>query len=73
MPLTEAALNEALKSVVDPNTGVDFVSGRQIRSVVIEGRSIRFDVDLAYPARSQHEALRQALIAAVRALSLIHI
>jgi ATP-binding protein involved in chromosome partitioning len=68
MPLTEAAVSEALKSVIDPNTGKDFVSTRQLRNLKVEGGDVAFDVELGYPAKSQIPALRKALIAAVRTL-----
>ena len=64
--LTESALLEALKSVVDPNTGRDFVSTRQLRNLKVEGGDVSFDVELGYPAKSQMPVLRKALIAAVR-------
>jgi ATP-binding protein involved in chromosome partitioning len=66
MPVTESALLESLKSVVDPNTGKDFVSGRQVRNVSVEGGSVSLEVELGYPARSQHAALRQKLVEAAR-------
>ncbi|MFO1325877.1 MAG: iron-sulfur cluster carrier protein ApbC [Rubrivivax sp.] len=64
--VTEAALHEALKSVIDPHTGRDYVSGRQIRNLRIDGHDVSFDVELGYPARSQVPALRKSLIAAAR-------
>lgn len=63
---TETALLEALKSVVDPNTGRDFVSTKQLKALRVDGGDVSFEVQLGYPARSQHAALRQALIAAAR-------
>jgi ATP-binding protein involved in chromosome partitioning len=66
MPPTEAALLDALKTVVDPNTGKDFVSTRQLKNLRIDGASVAFDVELGYPAKSQIDGLRQALIAAAR-------
>jgi ATP-binding protein involved in chromosome partitioning len=68
MSLTEAAVTEALKSVVDPNTGRDFVSTKQLRNLKVEAGDVSFDVELGYPAKSQIPALRKALIAAVRTL-----
>ena len=68
MAVTEAALLDALKAVIDPNTGRDFVSTKQLRNLKIEGGDIAFDVELGYPAKSQIAALRKALIAAVRSL-----
>ncbi|HNT38648.1 MAG TPA: iron-sulfur cluster carrier protein ApbC [Rubrivivax sp.] len=66
--VTEAALTEALRSVRDPQTGVDYVSSRQIENLRIEGDDVAFDVVLGYPARSQHPALRKALVAAARSV-----
>jgi ATP-binding protein involved in chromosome partitioning len=68
MSLTEATITEALKGVIDPNTGKDFVSTRQLRNLKVEGGDVAFDVELGYPAKSQIPALRKALIAAVRTL-----
>ena len=64
--VTEAALIEAIKTVVDPHTGRDFVSGKQVKNLRIEGADVAFDVELGYPAKSQIPTLRKALIAAAR-------
>ena len=69
MPVpTEAALLDALKTVIDPNTGTDFVSTRQLKNLRVEGADVAFDVELGYPARSQLAGLRKALIAAARSV-----
>lgn len=68
MSLTEASVTEAIKSVVDPNTGKDFVSTRQLKNLKVEGGDVSFDVELGYPAKSQVAGLRRALIGAVRTL-----
>ena len=59
----------ALQTVVDPNTGKDFVSTRQLRNLSVEGGNVSFDVELGYPAKSQIPALRQALIAAAKGVA----
>jgi len=66
--VTDTALLEQLKTVIDPNTGKDFVSTRQLKNLKIDGASVSFDVELGYPAKSQIDALRSALIAAARAV-----
>ena len=68
MAVTEIALLDALKTVVDPNTGRDFVSTKQLKNLKVEGGDVAFDIELGYPAKSQIPALRKALIAAVRTL-----
>jgi ATP-binding protein involved in chromosome partitioning len=68
MNLTESTVLEALKPVADPNTGKDFVSGKQIKNLAVEGSSVSFDLELGYPAKSQHGQIRQLLVEAVRKL-----
>ncbi len=63
---TESALLEALKTVVDPNTGKDFVGSRAIKNLRVEDGDVSLQLEMGYPARSQHAALRKALIAAAR-------
>jgi ATP-binding protein involved in chromosome partitioning len=67
MPVTEAALLDALKTVVDADTGRVFVAGKQIRQLRIgsEG-AVAFEVELPYPARSSWPAWRDALASAAR-------
>jgi ATP-binding protein involved in chromosome partitioning len=67
--LSESALLDALKTVIDPHTGKDFVSTKALKSLRIEGGDVAFLVELGYPARSQHPALRKSLIAAARGVA----
>ena len=67
--LTESALLDALKTVVDPHTGKDFVSTRALKNLRLEGGDVAFQVELGYPAKSQHPALRKAFIAAARSVA----
>ena len=67
-PLTEAALLEALKTVIDPNTEQDFVGSRALKNLRIDGGDVAFSIVLGYPGKSQHAALRKALIAAARSV-----
>ncbi len=66
MSLSDQALLQALQTVIDPNTGRDLVSGKQVRNLRVEGDDVSFDVELGYPAKSQVASLRKALIAAAR-------
>ena len=53
MALTEQAVSDALKTVVDPNTGTDFVATRQLKNLRVDGGDVSFDVELGYPAKSR--------------------
>ena len=68
MALNEQALMQALQTVVDPNTGKDFVSTKSIRGLSIDGADVSFELVLGYPAKSQHASWRQALIQAARSV-----
>ena len=68
MSLNQETVIEAIKTVIDPNTGKDLVSGRCIRNLVVAAADVRFEVELGYPARSQHEPMRRLLTAALEKL-----
>jgi ATP-binding protein involved in chromosome partitioning len=68
MAVTVQALTDALKNVTDPNTGVDFVSGKALKNLEVTGNDVAFDIELGYPAKSQIAALRKALVAAAKAV-----
>ena len=63
------ALLQALQTVVDPNTGRDFVSTKALKNLQINDGDVSFDVELGYPAKSQIAGLRKALIAAARTVA----
>ena len=69
MTVTQQQVMDALKSVVDPNTGHDFVSSKSIRNLAITDGDVAFDVDLGYPAKSQIPGFRSALIAAAKGVA----
>ncbi len=69
MAATEQQVMDALKGVVDPNTGRDFVTTRALRNLTLSGGDVAFDVELGYPAKSQIAGLRKALVAAARSVA----
>jgi ATP-binding protein involved in chromosome partitioning len=66
MALSPQSITEALAAVVDPLTGKDFVSTRQLKNLRVDGADVSFDVELGYPAQSRIPALRSRLIEAAR-------
>ncbi len=69
MALTEQALMAALQTVLDPNTGKDFVSTKALKNLHIQGDDVSFDVVLGYPAKSQIADMRKGLIAAAKSVA----
>jgi len=62
MTITEQTIQAALKAVVDPNTGKDFVTSRSAKNIRVSGSDVALDVELGYPAQSQIDSLRAAII-----------
>jgi ATP-binding protein involved in chromosome partitioning len=68
MTITESALLAALQTVNDPLAGKDVVGGRQVKNLRIQGSDVSFELELGYPAKSLHAALRESLQQAARTL-----
>ncbi|MDI6750969.1 MAG: iron-sulfur cluster carrier protein ApbC [Rhodocyclaceae bacterium] len=66
MSLSVEAIQEALKSVIDPNTGKDLVSTRSAKNIKIDGNDVSLDVELGYPAKSQIDPIRKMVIDAIK-------
>jgi ATP-binding protein involved in chromosome partitioning len=67
MSLSEAQVQDALRKLVDPNTGKDFVAGRAARNIKAAGGEVSLDIELGYPGRSQHEPIRRQVAQALKA------
>jgi ATP-binding protein involved in chromosome partitioning len=52
MALTELTIQNALKTLFDPNTGKDFISSKAAKNIQINGNNISVDIVLGYPAKS---------------------
>jgi ATP-binding protein involved in chromosome partitioning len=64
--VTEAALQAALATVVDPATGQPLVQPKALKHLRITGGDVAFELEIGYPARSRHAEMREALAAAAR-------
>ncbi|MBU0752517.1 MAG: iron-sulfur cluster carrier protein ApbC [Gammaproteobacteria bacterium] len=67
MSLTEAQVQSVLSGVIDPNTGKDYLSNKAVKNLKIDGASVSLDIELGYPAKSQHGAIKQAVADALKA------
>lgn len=67
MALSEAQVHSALKALVDPNTGKDFIATRAARNIRISGEDVALEIELGYPGKSQHEPIRRQIIQALKA------
>jgi len=68
MAITEADIQTRLRALTDPNTGKDFVSGKAVKKIRIDGSDIAVDIQLGYPAKTQHEILKKLIADAIGAM-----
>ncbi|HUQ77212.1 MAG TPA: iron-sulfur cluster carrier protein ApbC [Burkholderiales bacterium] len=66
MPLSEAQVQSVLRSLVDPNTGKDFLSTRSARNIKLSGDDVSLDIELGYPGKSQQEPIRRQVTQALK-------
>jgi ATP-binding protein involved in chromosome partitioning len=69
MAVVEQTVLDALKGVIDPNTGRDFVSSKAVKNLTVTDGDVAFDVMLGYPAKSQIPGFRKELIAAAKSVA----
>jgi len=61
MSLDENRIRAELETIIDPNTDKDFVSGKAVRQIKIDGNQASVDIELGYPAQSQFELIRSLI------------
>jgi ATP-binding protein involved in chromosome partitioning len=66
MSVTEASVQEALRKLVDPNTGKDYVSTKSARNIKVSGNDVALEIELGYPGKSQHEPIRREVVQALK-------
>jgi ATP-binding protein involved in chromosome partitioning len=68
MSITVEDVKAALSKIVDPNTTKDYVSGKAVKNLKVDGGDISLDIELGYPAKSQFDKVRSSIIAALKVL-----
>ena len=68
MAVTEQDVQQSLRQLVDPNLERDFVSAKSVKNVRVDDGNVAVDIQLGYPARSQHEAIRRLVHDAIARL-----
>jgi ATP-binding protein involved in chromosome partitioning len=68
MAISEADVQGRMRALIDPNTGRDFVSGKAVKRIAVNGVDVDVDIQLGYPARTQHDLLRRLIADGVGAL-----
>ncbi|AJP56738.1 ATP-binding protein [Pandoraea vervacti] len=60
-----AQINEVLRGIVDPDTGLDLIAGKYVKEVAAEHGHVGIKIEFGYPAKSQFEAMRTRIADAV--------
>src|SRR5882724_11443116 len=68
MPVTQEQVHSALKEVLDPNTGTDFLVTKSARNIKVEGGSVSLEIELGYPAKTQLDPIRKLIAGKLRAI-----
>ncbi|MFZ6775460.1 iron-sulfur cluster carrier protein ApbC [Undibacterium sp. Ji83W] len=68
MSITVDDIKAVLAKVTDPNTNKDLIATKSVKNIKIEAADVSLDVELGYPAKSQFELIRAAVVAAVAGL-----
>ncbi|MCW5602162.1 iron-sulfur cluster carrier protein ApbC [Nitrosomonas sp.] len=59
MAITEQQIENALQEIIDPTTGKDYVTSKEVHNIKIDGNHVALDIELGYPAKSVIDAVRQ--------------
>ena len=54
--------------MTDPNTGKDYVTGKEAKNIKIDGDNVSLDILLGYPAKTQIELIRKQVIAKLKTI-----
>ncbi|MBM3342023.1 MAG: iron-sulfur cluster carrier protein ApbC [Betaproteobacteria bacterium] len=68
MAITEQQVKDALQTLIDPNTKKDYVAGKSVRNIKIDGDRVSLEVMLGYPAKSQLAPIRDEIFAKLKTL-----
>src|SRR5438093_6254332 len=66
MSITQEQVHGALKEVLDPNTGKDFLVTKSARNIKVEGSSVSLEIELGYPAKTQLDPIRKLVAGKLR-------
>ncbi|SNX29437.1 ATP-binding protein involved in chromosome partitioning [Polynucleobacter meluiroseus] len=65
MAVTVEVVQAVLKTLVDPNTQIDFVTAKAVKNLRVEAGDISLEILLGYPAKSQFDAIREQVLKAL--------
>lgn len=68
MAISEQQIQSALKQIIDPTTGKDYISTQSVRNIQIDQQHVSIDIELSYPANSVKQAIQKQITDALHAI-----
>ncbi len=68
MSITQEQIQSALREVLDPNTGKDFIATKSAKNIRVEDGNVSLEIELGYPAKTQFAPIRKLLAVKLRSL-----
>ena len=62
MSITVEMVQNALRELIDPVTGQNYVEGRSAKNIKLDGADVSLEIVLGYPGKSVTEAIRRQVI-----------
>jgi ATP-binding protein involved in chromosome partitioning len=60
--ITNEQIQNALRELIDPVTDENFVDGKSVKNIAVDGNNISLDIVLGYPGKSVTEPIRRQVI-----------
>lgn len=61
LQLEKTTVENSLRTLIDPNHGVDLVTAKSVKAILIDGSHLSVKLELGYPAKSTIEQLKMAV------------
>ncbi len=69
MTISQETIQTALKNLIDPNTGRDFVTSKSAKNIQINGSDVSVDIALGYPANSVMDSVKALVESGLQGVS----
>ncbi|MCK5888685.1 MAG: iron-sulfur cluster carrier protein ApbC [Methylococcales bacterium] len=67
--ITQAAVEELLQSIIDPNAEMDLLSAKSVKKITTKGADVNVQIELGYPAKSYLTPLKSTIEKKLQTLS----
>ncbi len=68
MSISETLVQNVLKTLIDPNTGKDFVSSKSAKNIQVNGQDVSVDIVLGYPSNSVQAEIQSLVTQQIQSL-----